>query len=79
MTHGLSRTVKGHTGFVFSVAWSPDGKRILSASEDDTLKLWDAETSAEKLTLKGKNFTVAQVLVNKGLAWETRGIQRPAE
>ncbi|KAG9024203.1 hypothetical protein FRB95_011956 [Tulasnella sp. JGI-2019a] len=35
---------KGHTGSVLSVAWSPDGKRIVSGSKDRTLRLWDAST-----------------------------------
>ncbi len=34
-------------------AFSPDGSRIVSASEDETLKLWDAQTGAELATLVG--------------------------
>jgi WD40 repeat protein len=33
-------TLKGHTGQVMSVAFSPDGKRIVSASDDQTVKVW---------------------------------------
>ena len=47
------RTLKGHTGAVMSVAFSPDGKRIASGSADATLKVWDAKSSREMLTLKG--------------------------
>ena len=36
-----------------SVAFSPDGKRIVSGSNDKTLKVWDAATGQEMLTLKG--------------------------
>ncbi len=46
-------TLKGHTSGVFSCAYSPDGRRIVSASNDTTLKVWDAETGKELFTLKG--------------------------
>jgi WD40 repeat protein len=32
----------GHTGWVFSVASSPDGNRIVSGGGDNALRLWDA-------------------------------------
>ncbi len=35
-------TYRGHTNWVWSVAWSPDGKRIASASGDETAQVWDA-------------------------------------
>ena len=31
-----------HSDWVFSVAFSPDGKTIVSGSKDKTLKVWDA-------------------------------------
>ena len=33
-------TYKGHSSYVFAVAWSPDGKRIASTSDD--VQVWDA-------------------------------------
>ncbi len=34
--------LKGHTGGVTSVAFSPDGTRIVTGSGDPTAKVWDA-------------------------------------
>jgi len=40
-------TLRGHTGAVYAVAISRDGKRIVSGSEDNLVKIWDATTGAE--------------------------------
>ncbi|KAL4074753.1 WD40-repeat-containing domain protein [Scleroderma yunnanense] len=37
-------TIKEHTSTVTTVAFSPDGTRIVSGSDDHTIRLWDAET-----------------------------------
>src|SRR5262249_13106117 len=55
-------TLKGHTSYVHSVAFSPDGKRLASVGRfDRTVKVWDAGTGQEALTLKGHTDLVHSV------------------
>ena len=43
------------------MAFSPDGRRIVSGSYDKTVKVWDAATGQETLTLKGHSMAVTSV------------------
>ena len=49
----LARTLKGHKGWVESVAYSPDGRTIASGSMDTSVHLWNADNGANLGILTG--------------------------
>ena len=46
------------SGVVNSAAFSPDGSRIVTASEDKTARIWDAATAKEIAVLRGHDDAV---------------------
>ena len=47
------KSLTGHKGWVRSLTVSPDGKVLVSASDDQTIKFWDLSTGRNFRTLKG--------------------------
>ena len=43
-TGEVIRALEGHGGWVNSVAWSPDGRRVATGSRDTTARIWDVAT-----------------------------------
>ncbi len=60
-------TYAGHSDYVSAVAWSPDGKRIASASGDHTVQVWDAANGGHVLTYRGHSSDVTS------LSWSPDG------
>ncbi len=53
LCHSELLTLEGHTAYVVSASFSPDGTRIVTGSFDNTARVWDARSGAEVLSLKG--------------------------
>jgi serine/threonine protein kinase len=60
-------TYTGHSSAVEAVAWSPDGTRIASGSDDETVQVWDASNGQHFFTYTGHSTSVYKV------AWSPDG------
>ena len=55
------KTFSGHTNWVRSLAFSPNGRTIASGSGDGTIRLWNVATGLHNRTLKGHSAQVTSV------------------
>ena len=58
---GEARPFGGHSGEVFTLAFSSDGRWLASGGMDQTIRLWDAQTGLQARTLKGASGDVNSV------------------
>ena len=56
-----SRSLSGHTGPVWGVAFSPDGSLLASGSDDKTIRLWDGKNGNFRQSLTGHSGQVRAV------------------
>ncbi|MCF2147802.1 hypothetical protein IQ276_015505 [Desmonostoc muscorum LEGE 12446] len=59
----LLRTLTGHSNSVNAVAVTPNGQQVISASRDNTLKVWNLATGEELFTLTGHSDSVNAIAV----------------
>lgn len=60
-----TQAFENHADWVFDVAFSPDGKFLLSASRDKTAKVWDLENKVSLLTFPGHQAAVYGVSISE--------------
>ena len=56
--------LSGHTGWVESLTFSPDGTSLVSGSDDTTVKLWDMQTGGVVKTFQGHTNLVQSVSIS---------------
>jgi WD40 repeat protein len=50
---GLAATLRGHTEVIYGIAFTPDGKYVVTGSGDKTVKVWETATGKEFKTFAG--------------------------
>jgi WD40 repeat protein len=55
------QTLEGHTGYVWSVAFLPDSKQVISGSGNWIVQLWDTAMEAPQQTLEGHTSYIRSV------------------
>ena len=64
ITGSQSTVLSGHTDWVRSVAFSSDGRSLVSGSDDETIKLWDMQTGGVVKTFYGHTGGVGTVSIS---------------
>jgi len=66
LTGSQTAVLSGHTEYVRSLAFSSDGKLLVSGSSDQTVKLWDVQTGGVVKTFHGHTERIISVSISVG-------------
>jgi len=64
-TGRLLHILEGHRGYVNAIAYSADGKYLVSGGEDGTVRCWDAAQGKEIRVIRGHTDTVTDVALSE--------------
>ena len=70
------RRFEGHGAQVYDATFSPDGKRIVTASADNTARIWDAATGATIAVLNGHSGSVLSAAFSRQGDKDRDGVRR---
>ena len=71
--HHESATLRGHTDYVYSVAFSPERKLLASGGRDGAIKLWEVSTGKLLNTLGGYTHSILSVAFSADGKWLASG------
>lgn len=63
----LVRTLRGHTGWIGRIAWSPNGRMLASPSFDDTIRFWNSDSGQCVRIIDGQHGSISSI------AFDARG------
>ncbi|KAI0435821.1 hypothetical protein F4803DRAFT_573640 [Xylaria telfairii] len=61
VTSQVEHRLKGHSGFIYPVALSPEGSLLAAGSSDTTIRIWNTTTRKTERILEGHESTVLTV------------------